>query len=82
MMYYIIPQIKYTNRVWFQSQLRSVPFSLNSYGLEKIEALFVCVGLHPESFQLVKVYINYRSNPVRNRSDPPIRHKRTRPEWV
>jgi hypothetical protein len=22
------------------------------------EALFVCVGLHPESFQLIKVYIN------------------------
>jgi hypothetical protein len=82
MMYYIIRQTKHTNRVWFRSQLRPVPFFFNSYGLEKIEALFVCVGLHTESFQLVKVYINYRSNPVRNRSDPPIRHKRTRPEWV
>jgi hypothetical protein len=46
------------------------------------KALFVYIGLHPELFRLIKVYINYRSNPARNRSDPPIRHKRTRPKWL
>jgi hypothetical protein len=45
------------------------------------KALFVYIGLHPELFRLIKVYINYRNNPARNRSDPPIRHKRTRPKW-
>jgi hypothetical protein len=39
-------------------------------------ALFVYVGLYPELFQLIKVYINYRSNSASNCSDPPIRHKR------
>jgi hypothetical protein len=44
------------------------------------KALFVYIGLYPESFRLIKVYINYRSNPARNYSDPPIRHKRTSPK--
>jgi hypothetical protein len=30
----------------------------NPYGLRSIKVLFVYVGLHPESFQLIKVYIN------------------------
>jgi hypothetical protein len=47
--------------------------------LNLTKALFVYVGLHPELFQLIKVYINQRNNLVSNRSDPSIRHKRTRP---
>jgi hypothetical protein len=54
-------------------------WSLYQSSIMYTSALFVYVGLHPESFRLIKVYINYRTNPARNRSDPPIRHKRTRP---
>lgn len=42
--------------------------------------LFVCVGLHLKSFQLIKIYINLRNNPIRNRSPPPIPNNRTAPE--
>jgi hypothetical protein len=47
-------------------------------GSATAKALFVYIGLHLELFRLIKIYINYRSNPACNRSDPPIRHKRTR----
>jgi hypothetical protein len=56
----------------------SCKFKICSSKTLNLKALFVCVGFHLKSFQLIKVYINYRSNPVRNHSDPPIRQKRTR----
>jgi hypothetical protein len=35
-----------------------VRLAFNPCGLNTIEVSFVYVGLHPESFQLIKVYIN------------------------
>jgi hypothetical protein len=54
---------KLRNELSSSSMFRRAPFGLVRFcritpGIVPAKGLFVCVGLHPELFQLIKVYIN------------------------